>query len=57
MRPAVTLPRLLVLILCLAAAPLNAQSADSYTINLRQTDISLLTEQIVEITGRTLIVR
>ena len=56
MRPAVTLPRLLVLILCLAAAPLNAQSADSYTINLRQTDISLLTEQIVEITGRTLIV-
>ncbi|MEL6464002.1 MAG: type II secretion system secretin GspD [Pseudomonadota bacterium] len=33
-----------------------AQTADAtYTINLRQTDVTILTEQIAEITGRTLI--
>ena len=50
--------RFLTFILVLAlAAPVSAQTADAtYTINLRQTDITILTEQIAEITGRTLIV-
>ena len=45
------------LLVCALMAPLSltAQNAQ-VTINLRDSDISLLTEQIAEITGRTLIV-
>ncbi|MEM8654294.1 MAG: type II secretion system secretin GspD [Pseudomonadota bacterium] len=46
----------MILVLTLAA-PVAAQTADAtYTINLRQTEITILTEQIADITGRTLIV-
>lgn len=46
----------LMLVLVLAA-PVSAQPVEpTFTINLRQTDITVLTEQIADITGRTLIV-
>ena len=44
-------------LICVLSAPLAATAeGPEYTINLRESDISLLTEQIAEITGRTLIV-
>ncbi|MGL5008574.1 MAG: type II secretion system secretin GspD, partial [Paracoccaceae bacterium] len=50
---------LLTLMLCLAAAPAFAQIAqtedETYIINLRDADIRTLSEQVAEITGRTLI--
>ena len=51
------LRRLTIVLLVLIQAPLaTAQSPEAaYTINLRQTDITILTEQIADITGRTLI--
>ncbi|WP_299652011.1 type II secretion system secretin GspD [uncultured Tateyamaria sp.] len=52
LRPFITMVFLVAL-----SAPASAQPADAtYTINLRQTDITILTEQIADITGRTLIV-
>lgn len=47
-----------ILLICfLCAGPLSAQPTDpTYTINLRDTDLTILTEQIAEITGRTLVV-
>ncbi|MEO0863268.1 MAG: type II secretion system secretin GspD [Pseudomonadota bacterium] len=50
-------PLALLLLLTAFASPVAAQGTDAtYTINLRQTDITILTEQIADITGRTLIV-
>ena len=49
-------PLAIVVLLLAFAQPLFAQdSAATYTINLRQTEITVLTEQIADITGRTLI--
>ncbi|MFL4470145.1 type II secretion system secretin GspD [Tateyamaria armeniaca] len=46
-----------ILCLVLMSPPVTAQTSEAtYTINLRQTDITILTEQIADITGRTLIV-
>ncbi|MEO1554851.1 MAG: secretin N-terminal domain-containing protein, partial [Pseudomonadota bacterium] len=50
-------PLAILSLLIALAQPLSAQVTDAtYTINLRQTDITILTEQIADITGRTLIV-
>ncbi len=50
-------PLSILFMLIALAPPVSAQSPDAtYTINLRQTDITILTEQIADITGRTLIV-
>ncbi len=49
--------RAIILFCLLGLTPAFAQDAqDTFTINLRQTDVTVLTEQISEITGRTLIV-
>ncbi|MEO0378839.1 MAG: type II secretion system secretin GspD [Pseudomonadota bacterium] len=49
--------RALLLLWLLAPSVAQSQEAEStFTINLRQTDITVLTEQISDITGRTLIV-
>ncbi len=43
---------------CLLAAPLKAQEADpggTFVLNLRDTDIAVLAEQVSQITGRTLV--
>ncbi|WP_432817350.1 type II secretion system secretin GspD [Sulfitobacter sp. JB4-11] len=49
--------RVTVLLCLFGLLPAHAQEADeTFTINLRQTDVTILTEQISEITGRTLIV-
>ena len=49
--------RIFALLVCLMTAPLGALAQEPrFTVNLRGSDIALLTEQISEITGRTLIV-
>ena len=49
--------RIFALLVCLMTPPLGALAQEPrFTINLRGSDIALLTEQISEITGRTLIV-
>lgn len=45
----------LILVLQILAAPVAAQSSETFVINLRDADISVLVEQISEITGRTLV--